>query len=204
MKLVETNTYSTVRSFFLPVMAIALLLWVSGCINPELVNSVGGNLYPTAPGDTRFLLVRVINETTATLDIPIAFEDGTGSLPVLVADLTPAGREVGVLFDWPILRVAIADLDNPLAPGIIATYTDGTSITVPSQLNALVAEQDFFKGDTVIYQFTADARSPSAIRVSVGRVDGSTQEGPFTRSDTFEKVELLLQGNGLVGGTPVQ
>ena len=192
------------RSFALLLMIAWLVPALTGCVNPNIVNSVSGSLYPTAPGDTRFLLVRVVNDTEATLDVPIAFDDGTNATPYMISKLTPQGREAGVLLDWPILRVGIGNLDNPLLATIIARFSDGTSLALPPQVPSLTAGSDYNQGDTIIYQLTSDARTPAAITVAIGRIDGSTQEGPFTRADTFETVQLLLELNNQIGGAPVQ
>jgi len=59
---------------------------LAGCLNPDLVSRAAGGLYPTAPGNEEFVQVRLINETTATLDVPIVYDDGSKpSLPSLCA-----------------------------------------------------------------------------------------------------------------------
>jgi hypothetical protein len=184
--------------FALPVVSAVLC---SGCVNPDLVNTASGSLYPSAPGDEPFLLVKVVNDSTATLDVPIAYDDGTNPLPFLVRDLTPEANEVGVLLEWPVTRVAIADLNNPFTPGVIAALPDGTTVAIPSLQQALTAGVNYQRGDTIIYRFLSDSRNPAAISVAVGRIDGSTQTGPFSRRDTFTTVRQLLQTTGLTGGT---
>src|SRR5690606_10447650 len=109
----------------------------------------------------------------------------------------PGVRTQGVLLPYPFLRAALGNLDNPFAPSISATLPDGLTVQVPFGQTALVAGQDFDRGDTIIFQFVADARSPAAIRVATGIVDGETQKGPFSRADTFRTITSLLVANGL-------
>lgn len=183
----------------------SMLVWPllsAGCLNPDFVSANLGGLYPTAPGDEPFLLVRVVNDTTATLDIPISYEDGTGALPFTILDLTPDGQEVGVLLDWPVTRVAIGSLDNPFLPSVVASLPNGINVTIPPNMNAAQAGVDYNRGDALIYRFVADSRNPAAISVTLARVDGTTQQGPFSRADTFRTVRQLLQLNDAVtGGT---
>ncbi|GMV97407.1 MAG: hypothetical protein AMXMBFR83_17650 [Phycisphaerae bacterium] len=182
---------------FLTLMLSAL---AGGCLNPDFVSTNLGGLYPSAPGDEPFLLVRVVNDTTATLDIPISFEDGTNSLPFTITDLTPAGREVGVLLDWPVTRVAVGDLENPFLPSVVASLPNGINVVIPPNQYALRAGVDYNRGDAIVYRFVADARNPAAIGVTIAKIDGSTQQGPFTRADTFRTVRQLLQWSEAITG----
>lgn len=179
------------------VSALVLPL-ASGCINPSLYNSETSNLYPLAPGDQPFVLVEVINDTTAVVDYTITVDDGRATpTQYPFSDITPATRDAGVLVPYPFLRVNLGDLDNPITPSITATLPDGLTIQVPPQVASLRAGVDFQQGDTIIYRLVADARSPSAITVSVAKIEGTTQTGPFTRADTFQVVKLLLLSQGL-------
>lgn len=189
------------RIWRLVVSASLCMVLASGCLNPDVFNSTaGGTLYPIAPGDQPFVLVEVVNDTTATVDFNITVDEGRVTPKRYVfADLTPATRDAGVLLPFPFLRVAIGDLENPFAPAITATLPDGVTVQVPSMQNALVAGVDFQEGDTIIFRLVADARSPTAILLSTGIIDGSTQGGSFSRADTFEVVKLLLLRNGLTG-----
>jgi hypothetical protein len=93
----------------------------------------------------------------------------------------------------------LGDLDNPFATQIVATLPNGLTVQVPTEQPALVAGQDFKEGDTILFHFIGDPRVPSAIRLSVGVLDGESQVGPFSRADTFETVKLLLALNQLSG-----
>ncbi len=171
-----------------------------GCLNPNLVNSTTGRLYPLAPGDQPFVLATVINDTLATVDLQINVDEGRSTpSSYFFTDLDPLSRTAGTLVPYPFLRIAIGNLDNPFAPSIVGTFPDGLTIQVPFGQPALVAGQDLKKGDTIIFHLVADTRSPTAIHVDTGVLDGSTQQGPFSREDTFAVARLLLLTNGLAG-----
>jgi hypothetical protein len=179
-------------------VGLALLPAVlAGCLNPNLVNQNLNTLFPTAPGDEPFLAIRIINDTTATLDIPLVYDDGTTpAFTYLIQALTPQGRETGLLLEWPILRVALGDLDNPFIPAIVAYFPDGSTTGVVFGQAALQANTHYNRGDTVIFHITEDSRSPAYIRVSSGIIDGSTQAGQPGREDPFGIMRALLLANG--------
>ncbi|HSW44953.1 MAG TPA: hypothetical protein VLM89_05235 [Phycisphaerae bacterium] len=177
--------------------AVCVLPPGAGCLSPELVNQTVGGLYPTAPGDQPFVAVRVINETSSILDIPIVYDDG--SVPTyryLIQALTPMGRDTGIVLEWPIMRVAVGDLDNPYLPQIVAYYSNGATSGVFFGHHALQAGVDFERGDTIIFRFVEDSRSPAYIRVDPGRIAGSSQQGTFSRGDPFQRLQLLMQATG--------
>lgn len=177
--------------------AVILLPLLAGCLNPELVNQAVGGLYPTAPGSEPFIAVRVVNDTSATLDIPIVYDDG--SVPTymfLIQGLTPQGRDTGIVLEWPIVRVAVGDLNNPYLPQILAYYPNGATSGVIFGHPALQAGVDFERGDTIIFRFIEDSRSAAYIRVDIGRIAGASQQGAFTRGDPFERLRILMVLNG--------
>jgi len=179
------------------LLAACLLIGQAGCLNPNLVNATVGGLYPVAPGNKPFVMARGINDTTATLDIPIVYDDGTTpTREYWVRDLTPEGRDTGILLSWPVLRIAVGSLDNPLLPLIVANYPDGTANQVYFGRPALEAGVDFDRGDTILFHFTRDSQSAALIRVSVGRIRAGDQPSTFSRGDPFERVRLLLDATG--------
>jgi hypothetical protein len=179
------------------MVAVALLPLVGGCLNPNFLNTVVGGFYPTAPGDEPFVMVRVINDTSATLDVPIAYDDGTTpTFTYVIRELTPEGRDTGILLEWPILRIALGDLNNPLLPLIIANFPDGSSSAVPFGQQALVAGVDYDRGDTIIFHITEDSRSAAFLRVSSGLIDGDSQQGSFDRGNPFERLRAVLAASG--------
>lgn len=181
------------RRVALGVVGGLISLLASGCLNPELVNRAMGTLYPVAPGDTPFLLVRVVNQTPATVDFVVTYDDGSDQdQTVRFTDLTPEVGEDGILLPWPVFRLALGDLDDTAAGSITATFTDGLTVQVPFGRPALQAGTDYERGDTIIFNLTEDSRSSPFIRVSAAKIRGETQQGPFSRAETFETVELLL------------
>lgn len=178
------------------LMTLGLLISCGGCLNDELVNRFSGRLYPIVPGDQPFLLVRVINQTDASLDVPIVYDDGAGTHEYVVTALTPLARETGIALDWPVLRVALCDLDNPYVTTIIATLPDGSISAVPFGYRALEAGVDYNKGDGITFSLNGDVRSGAYIRVNIGFTRADWQPQRFTRADPFEAANLILLLNG--------
>lgn len=181
------------------LLTLVSLVPLCGCLNPEFFNSaIGGYYYPTAPGDTPFVMVRVVNETTATLDVPIVWDDG--SVPTYtytVRGLTPEGYDTGTLIQWPVLRIALGDIDAPNSPAITANFPDGSTSGVIFGRAALQAGVDFTEGDTIIFQIAADSRTPAYIRVNAGKIEGASQLGTsLSGSDPFDRLWSLLAALG--------
>lgn len=197
---------TSIRAHLLLVATALACLPLVSCLNPEVFNSASGGLYPVAPGDQPFVLVEVVNDTTADVDFTITVDEGRVTPKTYVfSDITPLTRDAGVLIPYPFLRLALGDLENPFAPAVTATLPDGLTIQVPSMQYALQAGVNFNQGDTIIYRLVADARSPTAITVSAAIIDGAGQTGPFSRADTFQTVTQLLLLNGISasgGSTP--
>lgn len=195
----------------LPAFTLALVSLITGCLNPGFVNTRTRSFYPLAPGDEPFLLVRLVNDTTATLDVPIAYDDGitsavTDSLTGY-SGLSPEFGEFGFLLHWPVAKVGIGTVDDSpssaLATSFQATFPDGSTMSIPAQMESLKAGIDYNEGDTIIFHFIADSRSPYFIQVNVGRIDGSTQTGPFSRADTFYTIRQTLLLNQMYEYLPV-
>lgn len=189
------------RAFGLALLGLVPL--ATGCLNPNLVNQAVGGFYPTAPGDTPFLMVQVINNTQARLDVPIVYDNGVTTPTFFIRDLNPLSYDTGVVLAWPILRVAIGDLNDPVAPTISATYANGATQSVPFGHPALQAGVDYQRGDTIVFIVTGNAQSPAYLAVSVGRIDGATQVGSTQRADPFGVAELLLLQNGFISPIPL-
>jgi hypothetical protein len=178
------------------VLLLGLLVCCCGCLNPNTFNQYTGRLYPIVPGQAPFLLVRVINNTTATIDIPIVYDDGSGKKQYVITGLTPLAYETGIALDWPVTRLALCDLDNPYRPNIIAVLPDGSLSAVPYANRTLEAGVDYDMGDGVTFELSSDVRSPAYITVNLGFTDADWQPSSFTRADPFEAAYLLL----LLGG----
>ncbi|NLX12047.1 MAG: hypothetical protein GXY44_00125 [Phycisphaerales bacterium] len=190
---------------YLPLYLLTgLFASISGCLNPLFVNNASGGLYALAPGsDEPFLLVRAINDTQATLNIPIVFDDGMTSINQVLTrpinELSPEMKELGVLLPWPVIKLGIGSLDDrpefSLSPSIVAVFPDGNTIGVPFGYESLKEGLDFNKGDAIIFHFVADAQNIHFITLSIGRIDGATQTESFSRGDTFETIRQTLLFN---------
>jgi hypothetical protein len=197
------NRISAIVPRALGFASLGLLPLATGCLNPNLVNQVAGQFYPTAPGDTPFLMVQVENYTQARLDVPIVYDNGITTPTFYIRDLNPLSYDTGVVLPWPVLRVAIGDLNNPVAPTISATYPNGATQSVPFGHPALQAGVDYQRGDTIIFLLTGNAQSGAYLSVSVGRIDAATQTGATQRADPFGVTELLLLQNGFISAVPL-
>lgn len=196
------RSHSNAKLRFAVLGTLLLPGLLTSCLNPDVVNQSAGGLYPAAPGDEPFLLVRVINETQADLTrVPVSYDDGTGTKTVNL--FIPVGnRGTGVLLDWPVTRVTVGTLDSPLIPSITATLEQGTDVVIPALVSPAQAEADYVRGDALVYRITSDSRNPAAINVSLYKIDGSTEQGPFSRADTFRTVRQILEVNSSsIGGT---
>src|SRR5688500_14989155 len=77
---------------------------MTGCLNPNMLNSTAGGLYPLAPGDQPFVLATVINDTQATIDVQILVDEGRSTpTPYFFNDLDPQSRTAGTLIPFPFL-----------------------------------------------------------------------------------------------------
>ncbi len=96
----------------------------------------------------------------------------------------------------PIIRVAVGDLNNPLSPLILAYFPDGSTSAVIFGQPALQAGVDYDRGDTIVFHFIQDSRSSAYIRVQPGRILGADQQGPFTRDNPFERLQVFQTVTG--------
>lgn len=169
-------------------------LFAGGCLNPQNLNSVTGNLFQTAPGDEPYVAVRVINDSQATLElIPIVYDSGQNPPPspyYLVA-LTPQAKDTGVVIPWPVISLAIGSLTQPLLPSIQATFPNGSTTTIPFGHPALQAGVDYVQGDTIVFRVVPAYQSQSYLTVSIGRIEGSAQTST-PREDTYGKLTAIL------------
>ncbi len=191
------------RAWTRPVLSVVLasmVVFMSGCLNPSLVNNVTGNsLFPTAPGDEPFVLVRIVNRTEARIDTQLSVDKGTGE-PTVLTPFIHGNMEFGILFEAPVLQVGIGEIDgNSFLPSSVASFPDGTNISFPFEQGPLVLGRDFQEGDAIVFVFYQDARASKRVRTSVGVEDGSGQTGSSFREDTFTTIRQLLQLNGLLG-----
>lgn len=191
----RTRGYRVYRAAGL-IILLGLLPLSAGCLNPEFVNAKLGRLYPIAPGDEALVAVRIINDTTATLDVPIAYDDGSATHEYQITGLSPEVRETGFVIDWPVTRIALGDLDDPYLPAMTATFPDGSVSGVFFGQRALQRNVDYDRGDAILFHVNEDSRNPVYITVSVGIIDGAAQPAVYTRADPFEAIRLILAISG--------
>jgi hypothetical protein len=193
--------HSDIKRGCAALAAVFLPVLTASCLNPAVVNQTSGGLYPSAPGDEPFLLIRVINDTDADLTrVPVAYDNGTGP-QTFDLSILKGQQGMGILLDWPVTKVTVGALDSALVPAITVTLATGEDVVIPSLINPAQANVDFVRGDTLVYRFRADTRNPAAITVNLYRIDGSTQQGPFQRTDTFLAVRQILDLSEVQSGT---
>ncbi len=172
--------------------ALCMIAGQLGCLNPGFVNMVGGSVFPTAPGDTNFVLVVVVNKS----GVPITFvvtAEAPGAAGSTELETSGASDSLGVMFTCPVDRIGLGDLDDPQSTGYFLVFPDGR-LGMPWGQFPL----NYTCGDAVVFLATADANAPGGVSITTGVVDGSTQVGPFSGADTFETVEDVLRAAGLM------
>lgn len=194
----------TVRRCGLLAVAMGgLLSATTGCLNPNLANSITGGVLPTAPGDLPFVLVRVVNRSSAVIEsTQVVADTGLPDLDTFgFAGIDAGVGDWGIVFACPVLQIGLGDVEEARSTAMVVTFPGGATVQVPNTGLTVQAGVDFNCGDTILYIVSDAPGSPFGVRIDVGRIDGSTQTGPFSRADTFETVYLLLALNGLLGGT---
>ncbi len=211
------------RSLTLIAALFALAAGSTGCLNPETLNAAFGTYYPVAPGNTPFLMARVINDTSGVAEqVPIIYDDGSTVPPVVyITSLNPQGREEGVVLHWPVYRLAIGSLTDPYMPSIkltiqnqaalqgqTGTTTQPSAVTVgatqvPFGHPALQAGVDYNRGDVIVFRLVEDVRSSSFIRVDISRIDATQGGGDGSRADTFANLWQLLATKGFMDVIPL-
>jgi hypothetical protein len=183
-----------------PVLVAGLVLaGIHGCLNPTFVNGLsGGAVVPLAPGGTPFVHILVINATAAST---LSFQFGwtpafQGQVGGYITNIVPRSQR-GLLVGCPVEEIGLGYPLNLSQPAVVITNTNGT-INVPASAFPLVFKngEDYFCGDSLVLSVIDDPTNGYGIKIVSGRVDGTTQEGPFTGPDTFQIVQLLLTANG--------
>ncbi len=68
----------------------------------------------------------------------------------------------------------------------------GQFFDVPWDQNPLSLDVSFRCGDTILFFANQDTLVPGGVVISVGRIDGTTQQGPFTGAETFEILQEVV------------
>jgi hypothetical protein len=172
---------------------------LTGCLNPGFVNTVSNSMYPLAPGDEPFVLIRLVNQTSAEVTARVDADYGTADSGGPQASLISPNEEIGFLLEAPVLRVTLGNLDDdPFEPSLQAQFPGGLNILFPVGIEPLEFGEDYSIGDTIVFVFYNDARSETSILVSVGVIDGDSQTGSF-RANTFTTIRQVLELYDLLG-----
>ena len=180
----------------------SLLVGIHGCLNPAFLNQYsGGSVVPLAPGDARFVHVLVVNSTAdATLDVQFGWTpEFQGFITTFLHGIGP-GTQLGMLLDCTVEQIGLGNPLNLAVPAITITRGELT-FDVPASAFPLVftkgSTKDFECGDTLVLNVIDDPTNGYGIKVVPGRVDGTTQTGPFGGPDTFQNLQTLLTLNGV-------
>lgn len=173
---------------------------LSGCLNPAFVTGLTGSTpVPTAPGDTPYVHVLLINATTSkTIDVQFGWTpEYQTSQGFYLYGIAPQ-QQSGVILGCPINQIGLGSPSDLTLPALKLTDANGT-IDVPPSAFPLTLQNgpDYSCGDTVVFTVADDRNSGYGISVSTGRVEGSTQGGPFTGPDTYAILQLLQYSDTL-------
>jgi hypothetical protein len=180
--------------------AVTCLLHVSGCLNPTFVNQVtGGRVAPLAPGNAPFVQVLVINATvSADIDIILAWTPPEANISAFTMQGIGPNVQLGKLLQCPVDMIGLGTPTDPVNTPAMVVRNNGVTTNVPASAFPLVFRngQDFQCGDTIVLGVIDDATSGYGVKIVSGRVNGSSQTGPFSGPDTFQIVQGLLIANG--------
>ncbi len=178
------------------IIASLAAILLSGCLNPTFVNDVGGGgVIPLAPGDTPFVQVLVVNATESyTLDVVLGFTPTFQGWNAIGVSGIPPESQGGIVLPCPVTQLGLGDPASLSTPAVVLTLADGSTANVPAAAFPFNVKggEDFTCGDTVVFTVTESGSTGYGINISVGRVEGSTQTGPFSGPDTFEILEQLI------------
>lgn len=198
----DSSKLSNLRHAVAVVAVVACLSHLSGCLNPTFVNKLSsGSFVPLAPGDTPYVQVLVINGTLEkTIDVVLGFAPEYQGINAWgIAGIGP-GNQQGFVLTCDVNQIGLGDPTDLSRPAMVITGEEGDAVNVPASAFplTLASGRDFNCGDTVIFSIVDDRNNSYGIQIAPGRIDGSTQTGPFNGPDTFEIYQLLDVG----GGTP--
>ncbi len=165
----------------------------TGVLNPQFLNLQTGAVFPVAPGDTEFVLVEVANQTRekqVTFLLSVETADGPQTLELVT---TPDLPTQAAVFSCPVARIGLGELGNLESSGIRITNPEtGQFFEAPWDRNPLTEGRSFLCGDTILFLATTDTSVAGSVVLTVGRIDGGAQAGPFSGADTFENLEEIV------------
>ena len=168
----------------------------AGILNPQFQNRLSGTLFPIAPGSAPFVLIEVINNTNFEVTFLLTTEDSIGSRTENLTT-TPALPRQAKIVACPVTQIALGTPGDPDSPAIrvITNPVTGAFLEIPfidpatgRSRNALTEGASFLCGDTVIFLVSLAPTQPGRVAVTVGRIDGGSQLGPFSGPATFDNL----------------
>jgi hypothetical protein len=166
---------------------------IDGILNPSFVNRSSGGVFPVAPGDTDFIAVMVANQTNRDIVFRLTAEAADG-VQQIELNTTPNLPRQGTTFLCPVSRIGLGTLGDLASGGYIISPPGipNQFFEAPFARNPLTEGRSFICGDTVIFFAFQDVNVAGGVSISVGRIAGATQTGPFTGADTFENLEDII------------
>ena len=178
---------------------LAALAVLSGC-----GTGLGGSSVPAAPGDTPFVMIKVINRSSFfTLDFLIQTETITASGTTVgggtLRDIRSNGGDSALIVPCPVDRIGLGNLNDPNSTGFrVGGPGQIDKVDVSWGQAALVSGFSYNCGDTVLFMVVDSQSEPGGVLVTTGLIGGATETGPFSGPDTFEILEDLLRAEGLL------
>ena len=175
-------------------------LTVAGGCGTEL----GGAGVPAAPGDTPFVMIKVINHSTFfAVDFLIQTETTTASGTTVrggtLRNIRSNGGDSALIVPCPVDRIGLGNLDDPNSTGFrVGVPGAADKVDVSWGQAPLVSGFSYNCGDTVVFMVVDSQDNPGGVLVTTGLIGGATETGPFSGPDTFEILEDLLRAEGLL------
>ena len=162
-----------------------------------------GSSLPIAPGDTPFVLIKVINRSSQfTIDFLIQTETTTTTGTVATSrelrNVRSNGGNAALIVQCPADRIGLGNLNDPESIGFRVGFPGQEKIGVAWGQAPLVSGFSYNCGDLVVFLATDSATEPSGVRIDTGLIGGASEVGPFTGPDTYENLEDLLRSEGLL------
>ena len=178
--------------------ALAAIFTISGC------GTLVGSSVPTAPGDTPFVMIKAINQSSfVNVDFIIQTETTTAAGTTVgggtLSDVRAVGGDAVLVVPCPVDRIGLGNLNDPSSTGLRISFPGSSDKTDLAWGQApLVSGFSYNCGDTVIFLLVDDQASPGGVLVTTGLIGGATETGPFAGPDTFANLESVLRSEGLL------
>jgi len=178
---------------------LVMLAVVSGC-----GTGLFGSAVPAAPGDTPFVMIKVINQSSSfAVDFIIQTETTTASGTTVgggtLRNVRSYGGDASLIVPCPVDRIGLGNLNDPNSTGYrVGVPGEADKVDVAWGQAPLVAGFSYNCGDTVLFMVVDSQTESGGVLVTTGLIGGATEVGPFSGPDTFEILEDLLRAEGLL------